>query len=175
MDIAQHTFLDNYMKDKGVVLKVFLILIICSSIAFVGSWIIIIGSVVINDTISNNKIMEENEKEYRKIIHPKETKSLAFTNEIVAPPSTGHQCWFLLEDLRTIIGYEVNFVDISNKYKALNGEINPEIRSLVSASSYDIHKLEQIWNVSLRDKNIENLYTVSALSSGEEDADLRCL
>jgi hypothetical protein len=165
--------LNDCMKNKRTILKIFLIIVIGSPMIFVGYWTFIIGNVVINDTISNNKIMEENEQKYKKIIHPKETRTLAFKNEIVPPPSTGRQCWFSISELRMIVGSDVKFVNISNQYEALNGGRSPEIISL--RSPYDIHKLEQIWNISLTDKKVENLYMVSTLSSGEVDADLRCL
>jgi hypothetical protein len=153
---------------------------ICALIAFVGYYSAIIARTVINDTISNNKIMEENEKEYKSIIHPEKTKTLGFKNQIVAPPNSGHQCWFSITELR-VMESNINSGNISSRYKALNGEFSHEIlffslsysQGLMVQSS--IGKLEEEWNVNLKDKNIENIYVISTLSSGKEDADLRCL
>jgi hypothetical protein len=165
---------------QRVILKKTLITVACILVGFVTYYTVTIVNKIFNDTILNNKILEENEIKYKKIIHPKDTKSLAFKNKIVAPPSTGHQCWFLIEELRVIVS-NIDFVNISNKYKALNGELTPEIYSLSSSSlegsivKYDISQLENEWNINIKGKNLKNLYLVHELSSGKEDADLRCL
>jgi hypothetical protein len=168
------------MRYKKKILSSFLKTSICAFFSFIGYCSIVIVQTIINDTVSNNKIMEENEKEYKKIIHPKETKALGFKNQIVAPPNSGHQCWFSITELR-VMESNINSGNISSRYKALNGEFSHEIlffslsysQGLMVQSS--IGKLEEEWNVNLKDKNIENIYVISTLSSGKEDADLRCL
>jgi hypothetical protein len=168
------------MRYKKKILSSFLKTSICAFFSFIGYCSIVIVQTIINDTVSNNKIMEENEKEYKKIIHPKETKALGFKNQIVAPPNSGHQCWFSITELR-IMNSNIDLGGISNKYKTLNRGLSHDIQffnplysqGLIVQSS--VGKLEEEWNINLKYKNIKNIYVIYTLSSGKEDADLRCL
>jgi hypothetical protein len=169
----------NFMKPVKFIFRIFLIISILISASTIGYFAIIILSAVINDTISNNKVMDANEKEYRNIVHPQNTKALAFTNQIVAPPNSGHQCWFLMEELR-ISESQLDPKQILSKYKTLNP----------NHSEYTLHFFDELpfkkisangeynlksWNVSFKNKRVENVYIISILSPGKEDADLRCV
>jgi hypothetical protein len=169
----------NFMNYVKFTSKIFLVISILISASTIGYFAIIILSAVVNDTISNNKVMDANEKEYRNIVHPQNTKALAFTNQIVAPPNSGHQCWFLIEELR-ISESHIDSKQVLSKYKALNpkhseytlhffGEL--PFKKIAANGEYNLEN----WNVSLKDKRVENIYIISILSPGREDADLRCI
>ncbi len=149
-------------------------IIVSSKISVISLIIIITIYKVSIDTYNNHIVMQAEEQRYRKIIHLKKTKSIAFENRIIHLPNVSRDCMILIEELR-MFETDIDRTQNINMYRR-NLEDRGYYIYFLNESNNDETELDQLkrWNVN-HNKNTMNLYTVSRLYPVVGEVDLRCL
>jgi hypothetical protein len=167
------------MKYVSIMTKIILKLIIFLVVCAFSIPVVIILYKISSDTMTNNRIMKIEEEKYRTIIHPKETKRIAFKHQAVHLPNVNADCRLLLAELRNfdMDTYPLKDINEYRKYIEKKGYKMQLITEPIEnewVGKYGLDKIEN-WDINLENKNISNLYILLHAYPVKGDTDLRCV